>query len=91
MAWNNAKIIDWSEIIGTPAANFTGEYSATTDYNYGDVCLRENEIWVYNSKEWFCLGEENPQLKYITNCPNCGAPMTNHKCAYCGTEDYGRR
>ena len=29
--------------------------------------------------------------KYVTNCPNCGAPMTNHKCIYCGTEDYGGR
>jgi hypothetical protein len=30
-------------------------------------------------------------VQYITNCPNCGAPMKNHKCIYCGTEDYGRR
>ena len=21
-----------------------------------------------------------------TNCPNCGAPFTGGKCAYCGTE-----
>lgn len=22
----------------------------------------------------------------MTNCPNCGAPFTGGKCAYCGTE-----
>lgn len=20
----------------------------------------------------------------MTNCPNCGAPITGHKCEYCG-------
>lgn len=24
-------------------------------------------------------------LKRETNCPNCGAPITSHKCEYCGT------
>lgn len=28
----------------------------------------------------------SPDLNDITNCKNCGAPLTNYKCKYCGTE-----
>lgn len=24
----------------------------------------------------------------MTNCPNCGAPITSHQCEYCGTVFY---
>ena len=24
-------------------------------------------------------------MRYKTNCPNCGAPITGDKCEYCGT------
>ena len=27
----------------------------------------------------------------MTNCINCGAPMSGHKCAYCGTEYAGNQ
>ena len=25
-------------------------------------------------------------MKDKLNCPNCGAPITGYKCAYCGTQ-----
>ena len=28
----------------------------------------------------------NKIKKNVTNCPNCGAPLHNNKCVYCGTE-----
>ena len=27
----------------------------------------------------------------MTNCINCGAPLSGHKCAYCGTEYAGNQ
>ena len=95
MSWGNVKMVDWSEVTSTPAANFMGEYDPANDYDYGDICLRDNEIWINNGvRDWTFITEvdqSNYITNYVTNCPNCGAPMTNHKCAYCGTEDYGRR
>ncbi len=32
--------------------------------------------------------EEEPMKLSKTNCPNCGAPITDTKCPYCGTIHY---
>ena len=32
--------------------------------------------------------EEEPMKPSKTNCPNCGAPITDAKCQYCGTVHY---
>ena len=86
--------------ITTPAAYFMGEYDSNIRYNYGDITIRHGDAWIFDGKDWHELGISNElpssyetaaTLEYKTNCPNCGAPMTNHKCKYCGTEDYGRR
>ena len=82
--------------ITTPAAIFMGEYDSNTFYDYGAITMRNGEAWIYTGSTWECLGvsnslETNEVKEYVTNCPNCGAPMRNHKCMYCGTEDYGRR
>ena len=65
----------------------------------GDVCLKDNKIYLYNSKnEWELI--ENTILTndtiYYTEprklkpkiCVCCGAPFHNNKCEYCGTEYY---
>ena len=34
-----------------------------------------------------CIESPLPKNKrYLTNCPNCGAPLKSHKCEYCGSE-----
>jgi hypothetical protein len=36
-------------------------------------------------RETTCTGyKDNSKIKF-TNCPNCGAPVTNNICEYCGT------
>ena len=79
--------------------NFMGEYDSNLFYNYGSVCTYKGEMLMFDGNDWHTLGSvglhmietKTTPVKYITNCPNCGAPMKNHKCIYCGTEDYGRR
>lgn len=93
--------VDWDKKmlyiknITTSAANFVGKYDSSKYYEYGDVCIRNGGLYIYSGFNWHSLGLEEEAihertLKYITNCPNCGAPMQNHRCAYCGTEDYGK-
>ena len=87
--------IEYIQDITTPAAYFMGEYDSNKSYDYGAITLRHGEAWIFTGSTWECLGmssslETNEVKDYMTNCPNCGAPMHNHKCVYCGTEDYGR-
>ena len=75
---------------------FMGEYDPNIFYDCGAVTLKDGEEYIFNGSTWECLSissslENNEVKKYMTNCPNCGAPMHDHKCMYCGTEDYGRR
>ena len=82
--------------ITPPAACFMGEYDPNIFYDYGAITMRNGENWIFNGSTWERLGmfaslEINEVKEYVTNCPNCGAPMRSHKCMYCGTEDYGRR
>ena len=97
-------IYSGSEVMATipdlPSSfNFMGEYDSNLFYNYGSVCTRNGEVWVFDGQAWHSLGSteshmiktETKSIHYIVNCPNCGAPMKNHKCIYCGTEDYGKR
>ena len=94
------EIPQYIKEITTPAACFMGEYDPSISYNYGDITIRHGDSWIFDGKDWCELGivheftpsyEATTTLEYKTNCPNCGAPMTNHKCKYCGTEDYGRK
>jgi hypothetical protein len=91
--YDNGKVMGYIKDITTPAANFMGEYDPNIFYNYGDITMRYGQVWIFDGSSWTCIEESYSEevKEYITNCPNCGAPMTNHKCAYCGTEDYGRR
>ena len=80
----------------TPAAHFVGDYDPNLFYDYGAICMRRHEMWMFDGKTWHQVTEINDTAitsnrNYTINCPNCGAPMKNHKCIYCGTEDYGRR
>ena len=65
----------------------------------GDIVIIKDRTYMYTGKEWEELVSTisepvweapKPQVTYLHNCPNCGAPMHNHKCSYCGTEDYGK-
>lgn len=96
---SNPRHIDWAEDIRNiiaPAVTFAGIYDSHINYNYGDVCLIGESLYIFDGKrDWTELGicsertNSAPKMKFITNCPNCGAPMQNHRCVYCGTEDYG--
>lgn len=75
---------------------YIGEYDPNLFYDYGAVTVKDGKEQIFNGSTWECLGissslETSEVKKYMTNCPNCGAPMHNHRCEYCGTEDYGRR
>lgn len=64
--------------------------------------LPNGEEWIYHAPtfryddpyyfvHWTKIGElstseEEPPKMIPTNCKNCGAPLENGKCKYCGTE-----
>ena len=33
----------------------------------------------------YCCTPRAPKAQVMTNCPNCGAPITGPRCEYCGT------
>lgn len=96
MGWGNPKVIDWVDDIRaltTPAMNFVGYYDAHITYNYGDAVVLDGIVCIYDGRgNWQELGdcpnfsEPKHEIKQYINCPNCGAPMHNHHCDYCGTE-----
>ena len=56
--------------------------------------IREMHGYVVLNGMWADLGvfdssdfEHEPKKETQTNCKNCGAPLKNGKCEYCGTED----
>ena len=80
----------------TSTIYFMGAYNPNISYNCGAVTLKDGQEQIFTGSTWECLGissslETNKVKKYMTNCPNCGAPMHGHKCMYCGTEDYGEK
>ena len=34
----------------------------------------------------YCCTARAPKAQVMTNCPNCGAPITGPRCEYCGTQ-----
>lgn len=56
------------------------------------IRLMSDNINYFTEGEWTKIGEVIPsetqeEPKEIpTNCKNCGAPLENGKCKYCGTE-----
>lgn len=100
IVYGDGKVIGYIEDMTTPAAHFIGEYDSNIFYDYGAITMRHGDAWIFDGKDWHELGianelvssyEATATIEYKTNCPNCGAHMINHKCKYCGTEDYGRR
>lgn len=59
----------------------------------GDICLCEDNEYVWVNSEWLPLGEIDKPLEdkpiVAKICSRCGAPLKGHKCEYCGTE-YGQ-
>lgn len=92
VVYGDGKVMEYIKDITTSAAHFMGEYNPNILYDYGAITMRNGEAWAFTGTSWECLGiaETGIAKEYITNCPNCGAPMHNHKCLYCGTEDYGK-
>jgi ribosomal protein S27AE len=45
---------------------------------------------MYDGVNWikvYSVDYEAPSIEALpTNCPNCGAPLRDGKCEYCGTE-----
>lgn len=93
IVYGDGKVMGYIRDMTTPAAHFMGEFDPNIFYNYGDITMRYGQVWIFDGSNWTCIEESYSEevKEYVTNCPNCGAPMTNHKCAYCGTEDYRRR
>ena len=66
----------------------------TTVYGNSEIMMTLPDVsttFSFGPVESHMIKTKTTPVQYITNCPNCGAPMKNHKCIYCGTEDYGRR
>lgn len=77
--------------------NFLGEYNSKTDYDIGDVVLKEGKPWICTRTfphEWNYLGEvsdiheasKSMEVEISYQCRNCGAPTDEGGyCRYCGT------
>jgi len=55
-------------------------------YKQGDIVMKNGKPYCYDGSKWNPMTKYTDIKSYIGNCPNCGAPMKNHKCEYCGTE-----
>ena len=66
------KIIDSSGSVEGIVNNFT-ELARLSSFSAGDKCCCDDYI------------KEKPKKKQRYNCPNCGAPITGPRCAYCDT------
>ena len=94
--YGDGEVMGYIKDMTTPAAHFIGEYDPNLFYDYGAICTRYGEMWAFDGRNWNQISGLQMDVcdevkEYATNCPNCGTPMKNHKCVYCGTEDYGRR
>ena len=58
--------------------NWVKMITPTLDVQEGQVLRVSEGEW-----SWANLPSNEPKP---TNCPNCGAPLHNGKCEYCGTE-----
>lgn len=64
----------------------------------GDICAIPNPYkpsgyldYMYDGTKWVEIDDyvdtqEPTHIHLPTNCVNCGAPLTSHKCSFCGTE-----
>ena len=70
---------------------YRGTYDITEGYQLGDLCTKDNELYVYAGGDWECITsgfcEFNTQITYPTNCKNCGAVLHSYICEYCGTDN----
>lgn len=96
------KVVDWkTEIeyvheLATPAATYRGTYNPSIHYTYGDICIRNDSVWICDECGNFIeLGsleatdvqpKEKTEVEIFFQCRNCGAPTREDGvCAYCGT------
>lgn len=76
--------IGWNINLPHPIDNHNGELAF--DYDTQKLFMYVNGSWVE-----LCEKPDNAIVelrnKYLTNCPNCGAPHNpnNNYCEYCGT------
>lgn len=75
------------------------KYNPNKTYDIGDICIIDNNIYVYMDYGFEIIGNYNfinnknnynPHI-YKNNykpyiCTQCGAPLTNNICEYCGTK-----
>ena len=96
------KVVDWEKEmeyvrgITTPSATFMGTYDSSVHYTYGDICIRDDSVWICDERGYFIeLGplyetkvqpKEKTEVEILFQCRNCGAPTREDGvCAYCGT------
>ena len=48
--------------------------------------LDSNQTAIYDGKQFRIIQTENIKYSVPLNCVNCGAPLTESKCDYCGTK-----
>ena len=80
----NTELIVISEFPERPEEN--AAYIKEEKDGYHEFIYRDG-VWEWLGKlenSWDEI-KEPPKMR-PTNCTNCGAPLKNGKCAYCGTE-----
>ena len=76
---------------------FLGEYDSTLEYDIGDMCTINGEVYVYTTKtttepSLINIATTLPFYTYTIEkefepriCKQCGAPLYGNVCEYCGT------
>ena len=77
--------------------HFVGTYNSNTTYTIGDLCTRDDDIYVFTGTTWEEIGacdnfnshSHSEEITITTQCRNCGAPTNDEgKCPYCGTYNH---
>lgn len=60
--------------------------------NTGDVFLVGDDVYIFGGDTWEPMGDvpmesDRRRIPVHTNCVNCGAPLSECVCEYCGTHN----